>query len=82
MRDKTLAEGDKQATIIPKSDVNREYTASMQERAIENGDIDKIYESEAGKDPGCRNLLVVRFSISNVLLYVYFVFFSASRCRK
>eukprot|EP00188_Purpureofilum_apyrenoidigerum_P002518 Plantae.Rhodophyta-Purpureofilum_apyrenoidigerum.ctg25862.p1 GENE.Plantae.Rhodophyta-Purpureofilum_apyrenoidigerum.ctg25862~~Plantae.Rhodophyta-Purpureofilum_apyrenoidigerum.ctg25862.p1 ORF type:complete len:490 (-),score=54.12 Plantae.Rhodophyta-Purpureofilum_apyrenoidigerum.ctg25862:75-1436(-) len=48
VRDQTLAEADRQATIIPRSDVNREYTASMQERAIENGDVDRIYESEHG----------------------------------
>jgi len=48
VRDQTLAEADRQATIIPKSDVNREFTAGMQERAVANGDIDKIYESESG----------------------------------
>eukprot|EP00871_Galdieria_phlegrea_P001064 jgi/Galph1/1959/GphlegSOOS_G661.1 len=43
VRDQAIAEGDRQATLVPKSDVNREYFAEQADRLVQTGNIEAIY---------------------------------------
>lgn len=45
VRDMSMAAGDRQRTIMPKSDGTREYAAAQSERAIANGEIDAVYKA-------------------------------------
>lgn len=45
VRDLSMAAGDRQRTVVPKSDGTREYAAAQAERAIATGDIDAIYNA-------------------------------------
>lgn len=45
VRDESIAAGDRQRAVVPKSDGTREYAAAQSERAIANGEIDAVYNA-------------------------------------
>eukprot|EP00177_Eucheuma_denticulatum_P003633 GFKZ01006586.1.p1 GENE.GFKZ01006586.1~~GFKZ01006586.1.p1 ORF type:complete len:521 (+),score=52.19 GFKZ01006586.1:165-1565(+) len=45
VRDASLAAGDRQRAVVPKSDGTREYAAAQSERAIANGQVDAVYNA-------------------------------------
>jgi len=44
VRDQAIAEGDRLATLVPKSDVNREYFAEQADRLVATGNVEAIYQ--------------------------------------
>lgn len=45
VRDASLAAGDRQRAVVPKSDGTREYAAAQSERAIASGQVDAVYKA-------------------------------------
>eukprot|EP00178_Gracilaria_changii_P027911 TRINITY_DN92_c0_g1_i1.p1 TRINITY_DN92_c0_g1~~TRINITY_DN92_c0_g1_i1.p1 ORF type:complete len:381 (+),score=37.44 TRINITY_DN92_c0_g1_i1:225-1367(+) len=45
VRDASMAAGDRQRTVVPKSDGTKEYAAAQSERAIASGEVDAVYNA-------------------------------------
>ncbi|PXF45693.1 Pre-mRNA-splicing factor RBM22 [Gracilariopsis chorda] len=50
VRDASMAAGDRQRTVVPKSDGTKEYAAAQSERAIATGEIDAVYAAPKVND--------------------------------
>ncbi|KAI0567604.1 RNA-binding protein [Gracilaria domingensis] len=50
VRDASMAAGDRQRALVPKSDGTREYAAAQSERAIASGQVDAVYTAPKVND--------------------------------